>query len=76
MYTQMVILALYFFNVYFPDSQGLVYDLLGLVRFQRGDFWAGLVWHISILIFTTIQLHVTNLKSRGNKELTTNAYVL
>lgn len=60
-YAQFVIIALYFFNVFYPHIVGTPYNILGLVRFRKQSFWLGLIWHILILFFTSIEYHVQNM---------------
>jgi hypothetical protein len=61
LYCQFVIVALYFFNVYYDDVVGIEYTTIGLIAFQKRSFWLGLVWHIVVLFVVSIEYHVQNM---------------
>jgi hypothetical protein len=60
-YTQFSIVSLYLFNVYYPNVVGIPYRIIGFVTFKKDSFWVGLVWHILILFFTSMEYHVQKL---------------
>ncbi|KAG2378186.1 hypothetical protein C9374_008329 [Naegleria lovaniensis] len=84
LYCQFVIIALYFFNVWYaPEIVDLPYEIIGFnpafltidnmdKTFSFGVFWRGLIWHIFILILTSIQYHITNVKNVGNVNIETS----
>ncbi|KAL9644447.1 hypothetical protein ABK040_016574 [Willaertia magna] len=78
-YCQFVIVSLYFFNIWYaPDHVGMIYEIIGfsptflsVTEFTKtntfGSFWKGLIWHILILIFTSIQYHIQQVNKEMNK---------
>lgn len=79
-----MIIALYFFNVWYaPEIVDLPYEIIGFnpafltidnmdKTNSFGVFWKGLIWHIFILVLTSIQYHITNVKNVGNVNIETS----
>jgi uncharacterized protein YhhL (DUF1145 family) len=61
-YSEIVTISLYFFNVISTSSnRGNIYQLIGLIRFSNENpfnLFFGIIWHVFILLFSGIQLYV------------------